>query len=112
MRTPGSAIYGHWPRMQTVITGLVATINLGMVTICWLLYQQALQVSTRGSEAREPVSSEISYLCEISDLLLFFSYFASQNNEIKSGNYFFDVCRVNWSIWLDVKYPQQAFARE
>ena len=30
----------------------------------------------------------------------------------KFGAYFFDVCRVNWSIWLDVKYPQQAFARE
>jgi len=27
------------------------------------------------------VSSEISDLCEISDLLLFFSYFASQNKE-------------------------------
>ena len=26
-----------------------------------------------------PVSSEISYLCEISDLLLFFRYFTSQN---------------------------------
>jgi len=32
---------------------------------------------------------------EISDLLLFFSYFASQNKEIKSSNYFFDVCCVN-----------------
>jgi len=37
------------------------------------------------------MSSEISDLCEISDLLVFFSYFASQNKEIKSGNYFFDV---------------------
>jgi len=36
-----------------------------------------------------PVSSEISYLS------LFFSYFASQNKEIKSDNYFFDVCCVN-----------------
>jgi len=43
----------------------------------------------------KPVSSEISDLCEISDLLLFFSYFASQNKEIKSGNYFSDVCCVN-----------------
>ena len=41
-----------------------------------------------------PVSSEISDLCEIPDLL-FLSYFASQNKEIKSGNYFFDVCCVN-----------------
>ena len=42
-----------------------------------------------------PVSSEISYLCEICDLLLFFSYFASQNKEIKSGNYVFDVRYAN-----------------
>jgi len=32
---------------------------------------------------------------EISDLLFFLSYFASQNKEIKSGNYFFDVCCAN-----------------
>jgi len=44
------------------------------------------------------MSSEISDLCEISDLLLFLSYFASQNKEIKPGNYFFDVCCVNLSI--------------
>jgi len=44
---------------------------------------------------RYPVSNEISDLCEISDLLLFFSYFASQNKEIKSGNYFCDVCCAN-----------------
>jgi len=42
-----------------------------------------------------PVSSELSDLCELSDLLLFVSYCASQNNEIKLGNYFFDVCCVN-----------------
>jgi len=41
------------------------------------------------------VSSEISDLCEISDLLLFFSYFASEIKEIKSGNSLFDVCCVN-----------------
>jgi len=27
----------------------------------------------------DPLSSEISDLCEISDLILFFSYFSSQN---------------------------------
>jgi len=43
----------------------------------------------------EPVSSEISDLCEISDLLLFFSYFLSESNGIKFGNYFFDVCCVH-----------------
>ena len=46
-------------------------------------------------EKTDPVSNEISDLCEISDLLLFLSYFASQNKEIKPGNYFFDVCCVN-----------------
>ena len=43
----------------------------------------------------DPMSSEISDLCEISDLLLFLSYFASQNEEINPGNYFFVVCCVN-----------------
>jgi len=42
-----------------------------------------------------PVSSEISDLCEISDLLLFLSYFTSQNKEIKFDNTFFNVCCVN-----------------
>ena len=41
------------------------------------------------AQSPAPVSSEIS------DLLLFLSYFASQNKEIKSGNYFLDVCCVN-----------------
>jgi len=41
------------------------------------------------------VSSETSELCEIIDLLLFVSYFASQNREKKFGSYFFDVCCVN-----------------
>ena len=45
--------------------------------------------------ATVPVSGEISDLCEIADLLLFFSYFASQNKETKSGNYFFDVFCAN-----------------
>ena len=39
-----------------------------------------------------PVSSEISDLCEISDLLLFVSYFASQSKGMKLGDCFFDVC--------------------
>jgi len=41
-----------------------------------------------------PGSPENSELCEISGLLLFVSYFASQNKEIQFGNYFFDVCCV------------------
>jgi len=39
----------------------------------------------------DPVSSEISDLCEISELLLFVSYFASQNKSLKFRNYFFNV---------------------
>jgi len=42
-----------------------------------------------------PVSSEISDLCEISDLLFFISYFASQSKGIKFSDYFFDVCCAN-----------------
>jgi len=38
------------------------------------------------------VSSEVPDLFEISDLLLFVSYFASQSKGIKFGDYFFDVC--------------------
>jgi len=36
-----------------------------------------------------PVSSETSDLCEISDLLLFVGYFASQDKKIMFDNYFF-----------------------
>jgi len=58
------------------------------------------------------VSREISDLCEISDLLLIFSYFDSQNKEI-SLEITFLMCVVEIKIfWLDVRYPQQAIARE
>ena len=52
-----------------------------------------------------PVSSEISDLYEISDLLLFLSYFTSQNKEIKICNYFFGVCCVNQNVlvWCHVR---------
>ena len=49
---------------------------------------------------------------EISDLLLFVSYFASQSKGIEFGNYFLDVCCVNCTLCLDVRYPQQATVRE
>ena len=38
------------------------------------------------------MSKEISDLCEISDLILLVSYFASQNKGIKFGNDGFDMC--------------------
>jgi len=46
----------------------------------------------------DPVSSEISDLRKISDLLLSFGYCASQIKQIKSGNYFFGMCYVNQNI--------------
>jgi len=52
-----------------------------------------------------PVSSVISDLCEISDLILFVSYFASQNKEIKFGNYFSDVCCANWNFLVRCQIP-------
>ena len=58
---------------------------------------------------RTPVSSEISDLYEISDLLLF-SYFDSQNKEIKSGNYFFGVCCVNENILVRCHVPTTSYS--
>jgi len=40
-------------------------------------------------------SESIFYLCEISYLLLFVSYFASQRIRIELDDYFFDGCCVN-----------------
>jgi len=51
------------------------------------------------------VSSEISDLCEISDLLLVVNYFTSQNKKIKSGNDFFDVCCINQNILVRCQVP-------
>jgi len=48
----------------------------------------------RIAEFREGSQKLFPVLREISDLL-FVCHFASQNNEIKIGNYFFDVCCVN-----------------
>jgi len=45
------------------------------------------------------VSSEISDLCEISDLLLFVRYFASQSKELKFVDYVFDVCCVKLKLF-------------
>jgi len=42
------------------------------------------------------MTSEISDLCKIYDLLFSVSYFASQSSKgIKFDDYFFDVCCVN-----------------
>jgi len=46
-----------------------------------------------------PVSSEIS------DLLLFVSYFTSQSEGIKFGDYFFDVCCVSQNVVIRCQTP-------
>jgi len=51
-----------------------------------------------------PVSSEIS------DLLLFFSYFASQNKEKTFANSFFDVCCVNENILIRFQVPATSYS--
>ena len=56
------------------------------------------------------MSSEIFDLCEISDLLLFFSYFASQNKEIVSGNALFEECRVNLNILVRCQVPTTSYS--
>jgi len=59
-----------------------------------------------------PVSSEISDICDISDLLLFVSYFASQSEGIKFGDYFM-ICVVQTKFfWIDVRYAQQVLVRD
>jgi len=82
----------HW--LHRLQAGLEHTEQSGNTSIddWWSLNRSRILKIKKFSD---PVSSEISNLCEISDLLLFFSYFASQNKEIKSGNYFFYVCCEN-----------------
>jgi len=62
--------------------------------------------------AHIPVSSEISHLCKIFDLLLFVSHVACQSRGMKLGNYLFDMYCVNQTFQLDVRCPQQAAVQE
>jgi len=64
------------------------------------------------SKFLNPVSIDISDLCQISDLLLFVRYVASQSEGIKFGIYLFYVCCAFTTFWLDVRYPQQAIVWE
>jgi len=63
-------------------------LNSISVTLFDILFSALLRFSF-------PVSSEISDLCQISDPLLFVSYFASQSKIIKFDDYCFDVRCVN-----------------
>ena len=47
----------------------------------------------------------VSVSSEISNLLLFVSYFASQSKGIKFGKYFFDVCCVNLNFLVRRQIP-------
>ena len=81
---------------------------------CWNRQSPSLKMWLLVTEPEwTPVSSEISDLCEIPDLLLFVSYFASESKGIEFGNYFFDMCCLGQKTFsLDVRYPQQATVRE
>jgi len=51
-----------------------------------------------------PGVKRISDFCEISELLLFFSYFASQSEGIKLGDDFLMCVEQIKTFWLDVRY--------
>jgi len=77
-----------------------------------IFFNQSLKSQRHGWLVVVLVSNEISDLCEISDLLLFFSYFASESKRTKFGNYFFDISCVNKTFWLDAGHSQQATERK
>ena len=56
------------------------------------------------------MSNEISDLCEICDLLLFVSYFASQSKGKKFRDYFFDVCSVNQNFLIRCQIPTTSYS--
>jgi len=47
---------------------------------------------------------------EISDLLLFVTYFASHSEGIKFGDYFFDVRYVNWNFLVRRRIPTTRYS--
>jgi len=66
--------FSFWEAPDLVLSVLVLAV--------YLFYIQ------HTAKLNRPMSSEISDLCEISDLLLFVCYFASQSEGIKFGDYF------------------------
>jgi len=54
--------------------------------------------------APAPVSNEIS------DLLFVVSYFASLSEGIKFGDYFFDVCCVNYNFLVRCQIPTTSYS--
>jgi len=96
----------RWVRVERRKGGstVVAVISCGGGGIIWTV-QGAWRFVC-------PVSSEISDLCEISDLLLFVNYFASQSKRIEFGSYFLMCAVLTKTFRLDVRYPQQAIVQE
>jgi len=61
--------------------------------VCFSTSKQLAEVATDPESTA--VSSEISDFCEVSDLLLFVTYFTSQSKRIKFGVHFFYLRCVN-----------------
>jgi len=61
---------------------------------------------------RWTVSSEISDLCEITDLLFFVSYFTCQKKRAKFGDYFLDVCCINQNFLFRFQIPTTSYSTE
>jgi len=58
-----------------------------------------------------PASNEISDLCEISDLLLFVSYFPFRSKGIKFGDYSYDACCcANENFWVGCQIPRTSYS--
>ena len=95
-------IHWRWYRPTPVAVGNEISV--------WSLLRLRTPVRDHLCCFAEPVSSWIFDLRQISDLLLFFNYFTSQNEEIKSDNYFFDVCCVNWNILVRCQGPATSYS--
>ena len=81
---------------KTVRTGeRVLRDSLFSEWVFWTRLPFVVKQCQQHKETLTPVSSEISSLCKICDIVLFVSYFASQSEGIKFGDYFFDACCVN-----------------
>ena len=81
------------------VTMRKASLIVGSMRRVWALRHKAgAQYSavecTRARVAPDPVSSDFPDLCEISDLLLFVSHFASQSKGIKFGDNFHVCCVI------------------
>jgi len=101
-QTPATAEIEEWLRIR-------------FFTNFWLWTGPGSEKKTQnpaGVDCGTPVSSEISDLCEISDLLLLVSYFTSPCTGIKFVAYFLTCVKKVKTFLLDVRYPQQATARD